>query len=190
MAGYDALSHAVESFVTTRRTEISDLFARDAWRLLDGHYEGVLAEPDNLAARGAMLVGSHAAGIAIEQSMLGATHACANPLTAHYETPHGVAIAVMLPHVVRWNSEAASERYRELLQASGAGDVERPAEQLARRLDAAARAGELPATLRDLGVPREDIPALAIEAAAQWTGTFNPRPFDAGGAREIYERAY
>ena len=66
--------------MTTRRTAMSDLFAREAWRLLEANYERVLAAPSDLAARGAMLLGAHEAGIAIEQSMLGATHACANPL--------------------------------------------------------------------------------------------------------------
>ena len=115
MAGYDAISHAVESYVTTRRSEASDLFARDAWRWLSGNFARVLEAPDDLLARGAMLWGAHAAGIAIEQSMLGATHACANPLTARYGTTHGIAIAVMLPHVVRWNAEHVGDRYAELL---------------------------------------------------------------------------
>src|SRR5207249_2313001 len=92
VAGFDAISHAVESYVTTARSSISDLFARDAWRLLSGHYGRVLVEPGDVTARGAMLMGAHEAGIAIEQSMLGATHACANPLTAHHNTSHGVAI--------------------------------------------------------------------------------------------------
>jgi alcohol dehydrogenase len=189
-AGYDALSHAVESYVTTRGTAVSDMFARDGWRLLHAHYERVLAEPADVTARGAMLLGAHEAGIAIEQSMLGATHACANPLTAHYETPHGVAIAVMLPHVVRWNRDHVGSRYVELIRVFCDGDKNGAGEQLAARLDSLARAGGLPATLRDLGVPREDLPTLATEAAAQWTGTFNPRPFDARGARELYESAY
>jgi len=63
---------------------------------------------------GAMLLGAHYAGIAIEASMLGATHACANPLTARFGTPHGVAIAVMLPHVVRWNAEVVGDRYADM----------------------------------------------------------------------------
>ena len=119
IAGYDAISHAVESYVTSRRSEISNLFAHDAWRLRDTHYEQVLAEPADLTARGAMLLGAHEAGIAIEQSMLGGTHACANPLTSRYGTTHGVAIAVMLPHVVRWNAGLVSARYAELLRATG-----------------------------------------------------------------------
>lgn len=190
VAGYDALSHAVESYVTTRRTDISDLFATNAWRLLEANYERVLAEPGDVAARGAMLLGAHEAGIAIEQSMLGATHACANPLTARFGTTHGVAIAVMLPHVVRWNGGHVGDRYAMLLRLAGRDGADTPGERLAARLEALARAGGLPATLRDLGVSRGDLSALAADAAAQWTGTFNPRPFDLAAARELYERAY
>ena len=190
IAGYDAISHAVESFVTTRRTELSDLFARDAWRRLERHYERVLAAPDDAKARGAMLLGAHEAGIAIEQSMLGAAHACANPLTARYGTTHGIAIAVMLPHVVRWNAEAVGDRYAELLRASGRDPDGDAGEQLAKRLDGLAAAGALPRSLRQLGVEREAFDELAVDAATQWTGTCNPRPFDAAAARTLYEQAY
>jgi alcohol dehydrogenase len=182
IAGYDALSHAVESYVTAKRNPVSDLFARDAWRLLERHYERVLAEPGDLVARGAMLLGSHEAGIAIEQSMLGAAHACANPLTAHHGTTHGVAIAVMLPHVVRWNADHVDGRYSRLMAGGG--------ERLAERLEELRRAGGLPATLRDIGVPHDGLSTLAADAAKQWTGTFNPRPFDAAAALELYGRAY
>src|SRR5688572_32379223 len=120
VAGYDAISHAVESYVTLKRTAISDLFAREAWRMLSSHYRRVLEAPTDLPARGAMLLGAHYAGIAIEQSMLGAAHACANPLTARYGTTHGVAIGVMLPHVVRWNAARVGERYAALLDATPA----------------------------------------------------------------------
>ena len=117
VAGYDAISHAVESYVT----DASHGMSRCSSRARPGgcsrrNYERVLAAPADLAARGAMLLGAHEAGIAIEQSMLGATHACANPLTARYGTTHGIAIAVMLPHVVRWN-RCVGERY-----AGAAGD--------------------------------------------------------------------
>jgi alcohol dehydrogenase len=190
VAGYDALSHAVESWVTTRRTEISDLFAREAWRLLHDNYERVLDEPHNLDARGAMMVGAHQAGAAIEQSMLGAAHACANPLTARYGTPHGVAIAIVLPHVVRWNGEQVGARYAELLRAIGLEAGSDPGERCARRLEDLAQAGRLVSRLRDLPVPVEDLDALAAAASAQWTGTFNPRPFDAAAALALYQRAW
>jgi alcohol dehydrogenase len=194
VAGYDALSHAVESFVTSKRNVISDLFARDAWARLAANYARVLAQPGDVGARGAMLLGSHQAGIAIEQSMLGATHACANPLTMQVDAPHGVAIAVMLPHVVRWNAVVCGARYAELLQLCGVdadgADQSMVGEALAARLESLARLGGLPATLRELGVVAGDLPALAAAASRQWTGTFNPRPFDEPAARALYERAY
>jgi alcohol dehydrogenase len=192
VTGYDAIAHAVESYVTTRRTPMSTLFAREAWTLLAGHYERVLAASQDLAARGAMLLGAYQAGVAIEHSMLGATHACANPLTARHGTPHGVAIAVMLPHVVRWNAGHVGTSYADLLEPSSgaAQDAVDAADRLAHRLEALARTGGLPATLRDLGVPRDGLAILAADAATQWTGTFNPRPFDAAAALALYDQAY
>jgi len=179
MAGYDAISHAVESYVTTRRTPVSIVFAREAWQLLAANFERVLRDACDLEARGAMLLGAHYAGIAIENSMLGATHACANPLTAHYGTTHGVAIAALLPHVVRWNWTAAESLYRAL-----------DAADLPDRLADMAGAAGLSSRLRDLGVPEDALPALAEEAATQWTGRFNPRPFGATAALGIYRSAY
>jgi alcohol dehydrogenase len=189
VAGYDAISHAIESYVTSRRTQMSAILAEEAWRLLEDHYERVLADPADIEARGAMLLGAHYAGAAIEQSMLGATHACANPLTARYGTTHGVAIAVMLPHVVRWNADHVDQGYAFFAHSSSTW-MDEAADQLAGRLDDLARAGGLPRTLRELGVPREDLTQLAADAATQWTGKFNPRPFDAAAALTLYETAW
>ena len=190
IAGYDAISHAVESFVTTRRSPASDLFAREAWRLLSGAYLRVLEQPADLEARAAMLAGSHFAGLAIEQSMLGATHACANPLTARYGTTHGIAIGLMLPHVVRWNAAVVADRYAEFTALAGWETDGVPGEELAERLRGLADAGSLPSRLRDIDVPAADLPVLAAAAATQWTGTFNPRPFDADAALVLYEHAF
>ncbi len=191
--GFDAIAHAIETFVTTRRNGLSEFFSREAWRLLEANYERVLAVPEDLEARSAMQLGAYFAGAAIENSMLGATHACANPLTARYGTAHGAAIAMMLPSVVRWNGPVAADRYEELLKLSmtnpGDGSSE-PAEMLARRLEELALAGGLRHTLSARGVPRDDLEILAADAAAQWTGTFNPRPFDVNGALEVYEWAF
>jgi alcohol dehydrogenase len=192
-AGFDAIAHAVESYVTTRRNSVSDTFAREAWRLLEAHYERVLTHPADIEARGAMQLGAHYAGIAIENSMLGATHACANPLTQHYGTTHGEAIALMLPHVVRWNSPVVASRYAELLQVSNRLDVdEREAgETLAARLDELKATGALDTgDLSAAGIREDALEMLAADAAQQWTGTFNPRPFDQGGALELYRRAF
>ncbi len=113
-SGFDAIAHAVETYVTTRRNPLSELFSREAWRLLEPNYERVLSRPDDIEARGAMQLGAFYAGVAIENSMLGATHACANPLTARYGTAHGAAIAMLLPSVVRWNERVASQDYASL----------------------------------------------------------------------------
>ena len=189
--GFDAIAHCVETWVTSERTPASDLYAREAFRLLDSSYERALVAPKDLEARGATLLGAHWAGAAIEASMLGATHACANPLTARYGTTHGVAIALLLPHVVRWNASVAGARYGELLAAIGrpVADGE-AASALAARLEALAAAGDLPRGLKSIGVPEADLETLAAEAAQQWTGRYNPRPFDAAAAQEIYRAAY
>jgi alcohol dehydrogenase len=189
-AGFDAVSHAVETYVTTKRTPASTLFSLEAWRLLEASYQRVIGNPQDIAARGAMQLGAYWAGLAIENSMLGATHACANPLTANYNTEHGVAIGLMLPQVVRWNGSVAGDRYHELLKHVGAPDSGDPSEALARRLEQMIEVGGLAKGLRSAGVPEGDLPRLAEEAASQWTGKFNPRPFGAAEALELYRRAY
>ena len=191
-SGFDAIAHAVETYVTLRRNPLSELFSREAWRLLEPNYERVLSHPDNISARGAMQLGAYYAGVAIENSMLGATHACANPLTARYGTAHGAAIAMLLPTVVRWNEETGTD-YCPLLSWSsiaGRNNQMTPGEELARRLEELAEAGGLRNNLRSAGVSESELPELAADAAEQWTGTFNPRPLDIEGAIEIYRCAY
>jgi alcohol dehydrogenase len=197
-SGFDAIAHAVETFVTTKRNPLSESFSRQAWKLLESNYERVLNNPQDIEARGAMQLGAFFAGLAIENSMLGATHACANPLTAHYGTTHGAAIALLLPTVVRWNSIVAGERYAELLWSAAtwhnfnrlAQSKTDAGERLAARLEQLARAGGLHSNLRKAGVPSDDLSKLAGEAAEQWTGRFNPRPFDIQGALEVYQCAF
>jgi alcohol dehydrogenase class IV len=190
-SGIDAIAHAVETAVTTRRTPLSDTFSHQAWRLLSDGFERVLLDPTDLDARAKMQIGAHLAGLAIEHSMLGAAHACANPLTARFQLTHGVALGILLPQVVRWNSPIAGDRYAALLGSPWrrARDGE-AAETLARRLEDFTVAGKLPARLREAGIPTEALPELAELAAQQWTGTFNPRPFDGAGALEIYRAAF
>jgi alcohol dehydrogenase len=186
-SGFDAISHAVETYVTTKRTPASEILSYEAWRLLDRNYHQVINYPNDIEARGAMQLGAYWAGLAIENSMLGAAHACANPLTANYGTEHGVAIGLMLPHVVRWNSSVVGERYGELLTHCCVGDK---AEALAGRLEHFIQIGGLPRGLKAAGVDERDLPRLAEEAATQWTGKFNPRPFGAAQALELYRSAY
>ncbi len=118
LTGIDAISHAVETYVTKRRNPVSLLYSREAWRLLAGNFRTVMLDPGNLEARAAMQLGAAYAGVAIENSMLGASHALANPLTATYGTAHGQAVGMMLPHVVRFNGEQFNNWYEELLSFS------------------------------------------------------------------------
>jgi alcohol dehydrogenase len=193
ISGFDAIAHAVETYVTTKRNPLSEIFSREAWRLLEPNYERVLSRPEDLEARGAMQLGAFYAGVAIENSMLGATHACANPLTARYGTTHGAAIAMLLPSVVRWNEPVAGELYSRFLSLTRIVEKDdniTASEALARRLEKLAEAGGLRNKLNAAGVPVTDLPGLAAEAAEQWTGTFNPRPFSREGALEVYRSAY
>lgn len=192
-SGFDAIAHAVETYVSRKSNPISQVFSREAWRLLEANYERVLHSPGDLEARGRMQLGAYFAGAAIENSMLGATHACANPLTARYGTAHGTAIAMLLPTVVRWNEVAAAERYGDLMKLTNSYDSRQrsdPTAQLAERLRTLAVAGGLYCSLSEAGVPRNDLVLLAQEAAKQWTGGFNPRAFDQAGALEVYEWAF
>ena len=184
-AGFDAIAHAVETYVSTRRNPLSEIFSREAWRLLESSYERTLSRPEDVEARGRMLLGAPLAGAAIENSMLGAAHACANPLTARYGSEHGAALAMLLPSVIRWNATEVGALYAELT-----GRNSSDGETLARRVEELADAGDLRRKLSESGVLSEDLPALAEDAACQWTGRFNPRAFDAAGALEVYGWAY
>jgi len=194
LTGIDALSHALETFVTSRRNPVSLAFSREAWRLLAGNFGKVVEEPTDLAARGSMLLGASFAGLAIENSMLGAAHALANPLTTNFDVPHGQAVGVMLPHVIRFNAAAVETQYHDLLHESQNGSplpkldggVEGLAEFVGVLL---ARAG-LSTTLRSLSIDPLRLPHLAAQAAKQWTAGFNPRPVGEEELLGLYQRAY
>ena len=170
------------------------MYSREAFCLLNHHFENVLETPHDVMARAAMQLGAFYAGIAIEQSMLGAAHACANPLTARFQMAHGVALGIVLPHVVRWNAQTSADLYRELI--SNSDNLKETTTtmdsglQLADRLVNIGNACGFPSRLRDTGVLKNDLEALARAAAEQWTGTFNPRPFSTSEALEVYECAY
>ena len=196
LTGIDALSHALETFVTTRRNPISLAFSREAWRLLAGNFARVIADPADLDARGSMLLGASLAGLAIENSMLGAAHALANPLTTTFDVPHGQAVGVMLPHVIRFNAAAvaaavpgpaARSRQRQRTLA-GAGRRHRRAGRLRHR--ASWRTAGLGTKLRPLGVDPLKLPALAAQATKQWTASFNPRPVPEDDLLALYQQAF
>ncbi len=191
-SGLDAIAHAVESSVTLKRNALSERLARQAFALCIGAFPVVLREPGNLEARARMQLGAALAGAAIEHSMLGAAHAAANPLTAHFDVTHGLAVALMLPHVVRYNAAepAAAAACAELARLAG---VDRaagsPAEALARRLEELLASSGLPRSLAACGVTASDLESLATEAAQQWTARFNPRAIGPEDFVALYEAA-
>jgi alcohol dehydrogenase len=188
VAGLDAVSHTVESWVTRARNPVSSLLAREAWKLLSGAWERVIEPSAGAGARGEMLLGAHLAGAAVEASMLGAAHAAANPLTARDPMlAHGEAVMLMLPHVVRFN-EPAWPLYASLEEETL--PPRQAAEALAERLESWRRRGGLPQRLRDAGVPRGTLASLAAEAAEQWTGRFNPRPLEPADFEDLYDAAW
>jgi alcohol dehydrogenase len=194
LTGIDAISHALETFVTTSRTPVSLAFSREAWRLLEGNFCRVLEEPGDLEARAEMQLGAAFAGLAIENSMLGAAHALANPLTAQFDIVHGQAVGLMLPHVIRFNGVEHNGWYSELLQCtSGMNGAPRPsagAKGLADFIGELLARGGLVGRLSECGVTRESLDALAAEAETQWTGKFNPRPVTRRELMGLYEAAY
>ncbi|UUO07421.1 iron-containing alcohol dehydrogenase [Blastopirellula sp. J2-11] len=192
LTGIDAIAHALETFVTRRRNSCSLAFSRGAWRMLASNYAQVLQDPTNLEARGGMQLGACFAGLAIENSMLGAAHALANPLTSKFGVVHGQAVAVMLPHVIRYNSQLVGDWYRELLQVDvpidGFPSGDHP-EALADFVTQLVSQADLATELTSLGVDPGSTTQLGIDAAKQWTGTFNPREVDATSLKSLYDAA-
>jgi alcohol dehydrogenase len=182
VAGIDAVTHAVESYVTRTRNPVSTLFAAEAWRLLDDAFPDMVRECADEHTRGRMLIGSFLAGAAIEHSMLGAAHACANPITARFDVVHGTAVGLMLPAVVRFNALEVGDLY-ESLHPGGA-------EGLAAHVERLRATGDLPERIRDVGVSHEILPELAADASQQWTAGHNPRAVTDKELLDLYEAAF
>jgi alcohol dehydrogenase len=140
-----------------------------------------------------MQLGAAYAGLAIENSMLGASHALANPLTAQFGVPHGQAVGLMLPHVVRFNGLEFDDWYRELIDNIDLGvpsdGSEKASELLAAFVTNMLELAGLETQLGDLGIGPSDLGELADAAARQWTGNFNPRNVDEQTLLAIYREA-
>lgn len=184
--GLDALAHALESAVCTRRNPISSLYSEGAFRNLAVAIGTVLNGTSTRDDRGQMQLGAALAGLAIENSMLGAAHATANPLTARHGVVHGHAVALMLPHVMRFNSgdpavHAIYSRYAAILKESGVSTLP--------LIDWVAEVVQRSAIPGINGAANDDLATLARDAARQWTGQFNPRPLQADDYIALYRNA-
>ncbi|HQR41095.1 MAG TPA: iron-containing alcohol dehydrogenase [Gemmatales bacterium] len=190
LTAMDALTHSVEAHVSTKSSPLSKTFSREAWRLLEAHVVTALTKPTDLAARAAVQWGAFLAGLAIENAMLGAAHALANPLTAHYGLVHGQAVGQLLPHVVRYNGSVVNGDYADLLHAANIPQATgNAAEALAQRILEIAEVAELPRNLHSQGVSEGMLSVLADEAAQQWTSKFNPRPVGYAELLSLYRSA-
>ncbi len=184
VTGIDAIAHALETVVCNKRNEVSMAYSKLAFAMLRDGFQRVLEDPSDIVSRARMQLGAAYAGTAIENSMLGIAHSCANPLTARYGTIHGQAVGVVLPAVIRFNASdaGAAAIYGEL----GVGD----ADELANWVTTQLKSAGLKTNLQDLGVDESAIVAMAEEAAQQWTAQFNPRPVDTGQLADIYRSVY
>ena len=182
--GIDALAHALETAVTTRRNAVSLLFSREAFRLCLRALPVVLNEPQDLEARGDMQLGAAYAGLAIENSMLGCAHAAANPLTARYGLVHGRAVGRMLPAVIRRNAKDPDVAllYDEHSKFAGLDGID----ELLERVESVLEAAKLNDRLSSFGLQESDLRALAEEAHRQWTSGFNPVTYKVEDFEALY----
>lgn len=193
--GIDAMVHAIEAYTSARlKNPMSDLLAREALRLLTANFLRVCDHPDDREARGAMLLGSHLAGVAFANAPVAGVHALAYPLGGHFHVPHGLSNALMLPHVLGHNMHAAMPSYAELgllLDPGLAGQgMQAQANGLLNRLRELSLAAGVPQRLREVGVGSEHLDLLASEAMKQERLLINnPCPITEADARRLYEAA-
>lgn len=198
LTAVDAVSHAIESYVTKRRNPLSVCYSRQAWQLLSAGFPRVLANGNDLDARGQVQLGAYFAGLAIETSMLGAAHALANPLTAQFNVTHGQAVGIMLPHVIRFNAQqvpACKLWYTHLWRdvesevdsaSAQATHGDAAWEKLATWIESIVAASGLSTQLDGFGVRPDNVVGLAMDATKQWTGNFNPHALHEEDFRRLY----
>lgn len=195
--GIDAMVHAIEAYAShnANNNPVSRALAKEALRLLGGAIERAAHYGDDIAARSDMLMGSMLAGQAFANSPVAAVHALAYPLGGHYHIPHGLSNALVLPHVLRFNAEAAPQPYAEIAACAfphlaGVAEGERAAAFCDALADLSRRCG-LPQRLRDLGVPEGALPMLARDAMKQ-TRLLpnNPRALTEADALSVYRLAW
>jgi alcohol dehydrogenase len=171
------------------------MYSHEAFKLAMASFGEVLRSPKDLDARARMQLAAAFAGTAIENSMLGAAHSAANPLTAHYNVTHGIAVGIMLPHVIRYSAEnpGARRAYAELASAPELACVSEgedyAVEVLIKQIESLLDLADFPRSLSDCGLKEKDIGTLAEEAARQWTANFNPRALTEADFRGLYSAA-
>jgi alcohol dehydrogenase class IV len=192
--GMDALTHAIESYVNTVHNPIAAALALEAIRLIGRALRAAYSNGNDLRARTEMLLASTMAAMAFARTRLGNVHAMSHPLGAHFDIPHGVANAVLLPHVMAWNMVACYDTYPAIARALGERVEGRPPREAAAAAVEAvrllARDLQIPERLRDLGVTREAIPAMTEDAMKSGNVLVNPRATTASDIAALFDAAY
>ena len=194
--GIDAIVHAIEAYTSARlKNPVSDALAREALRLLAANLITACTDPQDMAAREAMLLGAHLAGLAFSNAPVAGVHALAYPLGGLHHLPHGVTNALMLRHVLQHNAAAAREHYAELapivVQNCEAEGSQARAAMLIDRLDELVRESGIATRLRDYGIDVAEAPALAREAMKQTRLLVNnPCEITEADAQRLYEAAW
>ncbi|MFJ2331298.1 MULTISPECIES: L-threonine dehydrogenase [Pseudomonas] len=192
--GMDALTHAIEAYVSTAATPITDACAIKAMELISHNLRQAVRDGKDLVARENMAYAQFLAGMAFNNASLGFVHAMAHQLGGYYDLPHGVCNAVLLPHVQTFNANVCAQRLTDVAHALGA-DVrglspEEGAQAAIAAIRTLAKDVEIPAGLRDLGAKLDDIPILATNALKDACGFTNPRKADQAQIEEIFRNAF
>ena len=193
--GIDAMVHAIEAFTSAHlKNPISDMLAIKALELLSRNLLPACKDGSNRAAREAMLLGATFAGQAFANSPVAAVHALAYPIGGIYHVPHGLSNALVLPHVLRFNAEAAAHLYAELAEVvvpGVTGDAENRTRALIDKLEEMIAATGIPARLRDVGIEHDGLQRMASDAMLQTRLLVNnPRPVSENDALAIYRAAF
>ncbi|MGL0932826.1 L-threonine dehydrogenase [Vibrio vulnificus] len=191
--GMDALTHAVEAYVSIAATPITDAVAIKAIELIQAHLRTAVAHGDDIEAREQMAYAQFMAGMAFNNASLGYVHAMAHQLGGFYDLPHGVCNAILLPHVQRYNAQVCPERLRDVAKAMGVNvegmSAEQGAEAAIDAIVALAKDVGIPAGIRELGAKSEDIPTLADNALKDACGFTNPKQATHEEISAIFEAA-
>ena len=192
--GMDALTHAIEGYITKGAWELSDMFEIKAIELIAKHLPDAVADGKNMVAREGMAIAQYVAGMAFSNVGLGCVHSMAHPLGARFDIAHGVANALLLPAVMRFNLPAAVDKYGDIAKAMGVdtSDMSRTeaAEAAVNAVQDLSVALGIPQTLREIGIPEAALPQLAEDAFADVCTGGNPRDIDVRDILKIYKKVY
>lgn len=193
--GMDALTHAIESYITPGAWLMSDMFEIKAIEQIAKHLKNAVDNGKDQVAREGMAVAQYIAGMGFSNVGLGIVHSMAHPLGAFYDTPHGVANALLLPYVMEYNAESpAASKYMDIARAMGVDTTGMTCEQGVRAaIDAVialSKSINIPQKLHEIGVKEEDIPALSVAAFKDVCTGGNPRPTSPIEIEAIYRKAY